>query len=53
MSWANEWSKYCAIIFHQTLKQQSSDIRIAFNEGELSSYTTRRLGLLKRTIKVD
>ena len=33
IAWANEWSKYCAIIFHQTLKQSTSDIRVAFNDG--------------------
>jgi hypothetical protein len=33
ISWANEWSKYCAIIFHQTLKQETSDIRVDFKDG--------------------
>ena len=36
ISWANEWSKYCSIIFHQTLKQSTSDIRVAFNESKCS-----------------
>ena len=33
ISWANEWSKHCAIIFYQTSKQNASDIRVAFNDG--------------------
>jgi hypothetical protein len=38
IGWANEWSKYCAIIFHQTLKQETSDIRVAFNDSGSWSY---------------
>ena len=33
IGWANEWSKYCAIVFHRSRKLESSDIRVAFNEG--------------------
>ena len=34
MSWAAEWSRYCAIIFHKTTSAQNSDIRVDFNAGE-------------------
>ena len=33
VDWANEWSKYCAIIFHHSLKQENSDIRVDFENG--------------------
>ncbi len=34
MSWANTWSRYCAIVFHKTLKVETSDVRVAFKAGE-------------------
>jgi len=33
LEWANEWSKYCAIIFHHSLKRVNSDVRVDFEEG--------------------
>lgn len=38
LSWAAEWSKYCAIIFYMTSSPQNSDIRIDFNAGKLDLY---------------
>jgi hypothetical protein len=38
LSWAAEWSKYCAIIFYKTSSAQNSDIRVDFNAGKLDPY---------------
>ena len=38
LSWAAEWSKYCAIIFYKTSSPQNSDIRVDFNAGKLDLY---------------
>ena len=37
MQWAEEWSKYSAVIFHKTTSRERSDIRIDFSEGLGSS----------------
>jgi len=34
ITWASEWSNYCAITFTKTTVLSESDIRIAFNDGE-------------------
>ena len=36
LQWAAEWSRYCAILFYHTTQAADSDIRIDFNEGEIS-----------------
>ena len=33
ISWASEWSNYCAITFVKTTNVTESDIRVAFNDG--------------------
>ena len=33
ISWASEWSNYCAITFTKTTDVTQSDVRVAFNDG--------------------
>ena len=48
LSWAAEWSKYCAIIFYKTSSPQNSDIRIDFNAGIKARLVLLRYSLVPR-----